>query len=187
MHTPTLGGEMLTLRPVRASDAEAWWQLVSDPESRRLTGTEVNLTREEAVDWCAAAAGFEGRLDWAITASDGDEMLGEIVLENLDLRVRSADVRVALRPGHRGRGYTREAMMVVLRFAFTPRPEGLGLHRVGLEVLSVNPRAFALYESLGFVAEGRRRDAHLDGSWFCDRVLMGMLEDEYVQASLNWQ
>lgn len=186
MHKPTLRGEMVTLRPLRAGDAEAAWHLVSDPEGRRLTGTIAAHSREEIEDWCAKAAGFVGRFDWAITAGTGDEMLGEIVLNEIDPEARAANVRLALRPGHRGRGYAREGLMLVLHFAFTPRPEGLGLHRVGLDVLSINPRAYALYESLGFVREGRLRDAHRDGAWYCDTILMGMLEDDYVQASATW-
>ncbi len=187
MHKPTLRGEMLALRPLRADDAEAMWHLATDPAGRRMTGTRADVSREEVEDWCAKAAGFVDRFDWAITAPDSDEMLGEIVLNDLDPHARSANIRLGLRPGHRGRGYAREAMILVLQFAFTPRPEGLGLHRVSLDVLSINPRAFALYESLGFVAEGRLRDAHLDGSWYCDSIVMGMLEEDYEQASLAWR
>lgn len=187
MSKPVLAGEMVTLRPIRADDAEAAWQLATDAEGRRLTGTTVSSSREEIEDWCATVAGLEHRYDWAVTAGGRDEMIGEIVLDRIDEQVRCANVRISVRTGHRGRGYAREAMMLVLRFAFAPPPEGLGLHRVGLEVLSINPRAFALYESLGFATEGRRRDDHLDGSWYCDTIIMGILEDEYAHASAGWQ
>lgn len=187
MHKPTLRGEMLTLRPLRADDAEAAWLLATDPENRRMSAATGEVARSDVEDWCARASGFTDRFDWAITAPDGEEMLGELVLADLDLRTRSAGVQLGLRQGHRGRGYAREAMILALRFAFTPRPEGLGLHRVGLDLLSINARAFALYESLGFVTEGRLRDSHLDGSWYCDTILMGMLEEDYVQASAAWR
>lgn len=187
MSKPVLHGEMVRLRPIRADDAEASWKLVTDPEGRRLTGTVAVFTREQIDDWCATVGTVTGRFDWAVTAGGGDEMLGEVVLNQIDDGVGSANVRVALRSGHRGRGYAREALMVVLRYAFTPPPDGLGLHRVSLDVLSINPRAFALYESLGFVKEGRLRDAHLDGTRFCDVILMAMLEDDFAQASSSWQ
>lgn len=187
MDKPILAGEIVTLRPVRAEDAEASWQLATDAEARRLSGVTTAVSREEVADWCATVSRLEHRYDWAVTALGRDEMLGEVVLSDIDESVRSARVRIGVRTGHRGRGYARESMMLVLRFAFAPPPEGLGLHRVGLEVLSINPRAFALYDSLGFVTEGRRRDDHLDGSWHCDTIIMGMLEDEYAHASSAWQ
>jgi len=184
---PVLRGEMISLRPIRAEDAEAAWNLVTDPEGRRLTGTTAIFTRDQVEDWCATIANVAGRYDWAITAGGTDEMLGEIVLNDLDLQASSANVRLGLRPGHRGRGYAREALILVLRFAFDPPPEGLGLHRVSLDVLSLNPRAFALYESLGFVTEGRLRDAHVAGERYCDVILMSMLEDDYAQVGSAWR
>jgi RimJ/RimL family protein N-acetyltransferase len=184
---PTLRGEMVTLRPVQADDADASWALVNDPEGRRLTGTTATFTRAQIDDWCASVGERDGRFDWAVTAGESDRMLGEVVLNEIDPHARGANVRLALRAGHRGRGFGRESMMLVLRFAFAPVPEGLGLHRVGLDVLSINPRAFALYESLGFVVEGRLRDAYLDGSWYCDAIVMAMLEDDFAQASTTWR
>lgn len=173
--TPTLQGEMLTLRPIRVDDAQALWESVSDPEGMRLTGTTRRFTLEEARDWCANVGELPGRVDLAITLVGHDEYLGEIVLDDIDEHLQSASLRLAMRPGYRGRGYGTEAIELVLGFAF----DGLGLHRVGLDVLAINPRAQALYENLGFRVEGRRRDAYRDGERWCDAIDMGLLEDEY--------
>ena len=99
------------------------------------------------------------------------------MLNEIDDHSRNANLRLALRPGHRGRGFGGEAIQLVLDHAFDEA--GLGLHRVSLEVLSINPRAFALYESLGFVVEGRLREAHLDGAHWCDAIVMAVLEDDW--------
>jgi RimJ/RimL family protein N-acetyltransferase len=187
MHTPALTGEMVSLRPIRAQDAESAWQLYTDVEARRMIGATHVFTRDEVDDWCATVADLDGRHDWAITVGDSDEMLGELVLTGLDPHLRSGRLSMCLRSGHRGRGYAREATMLAGHFAFGNHPEGLGLHRVALEVLSINPRAFALYESLGFVLEGRLRDAHLDGERYCDTILMSMLDDEYLAAAPGWR
>ena len=53
MEKPTLEGEMIRLRPVRASDADAMWEMVQDPQSNRLTGTTAAFTRAEIDAWCA--------------------------------------------------------------------------------------------------------------------------------------
>src|SRR5450756_2140935 len=153
MDTPVLSGELVVLRPIRADDADAMWDMVNDPEGRRLTGTSANFAREQVDTWCATVADREGRHD------------------------SNANLRLALRPGQRGLGFGSEAIQMVLAHAFDEA--GLGLHRVSLDVLSINPRARMLYESLGFVVEGRLRESHRDGDFWCDAIVMAILEDDY--------
>ncbi|MCU1431689.1 MAG: GCN5-related N-acetyltransferase [Actinotalea sp.] len=181
MDTPVLHGEMVVLRPIRAEDADAVWELVNDPEGMRLTGTTTTFTREQIDTWCATVAQREDRVDFAITHGS-DEYLGEIVLNDIDWHHRSANLRLAVRPGQRGRGLGSESISLVLAHAFGEPPDGLGLHRISLDVLSINPRARMLYESLGFVAEGRLRESHRDGEFWCDSVVMSILEDDFRAA-----
>lgn len=182
MDKPVLRGEMVVLRPIRADDADAMWDLVNDPEGMRLTGTTAEFTREQIDSWCATVSGREDRVDLAITHGS-DEYLGEIVLNEFDRHARNANLRLVLRPGQRGRGFGGEAISLVLAHAFGEAPHGLGLHRVSLDVLSINPRARMLYESLGFVVEGRLRESHRDGDFWCDSIVMGMLEDDFAASS----
>ncbi|WP_418276351.1 GNAT family N-acetyltransferase [Isoptericola jiangsuensis] len=188
MRSPVLTGEMMRLRAIEARDAARIWESRRDPEGMRLTGTTTSFTRAQVDDWAATIADREGRYDWAITPSavrDGalvsDELIGEIVLDDMDLVARSATLRLQMLPDYRGRGYGQEAIVEVLRFAFdVPRADGgLRLHRVSLDVLSINPRAKALYASLGFVEEGRLRDAYRDGDDWADAIVMSILEDEF--------
>ncbi len=178
MIVEALEGELVRLRPIRADDADAMWESVTDPEGRRLTGTTKEFTRAEVEHWCATVAGAVGRVDLAVTAGGSDEYLGEIVLNDLDHVARSANLRLAMRPAYRGRGYGTEATALMLSLAF----DTLGLHRVGLDVLTLNARAQALYANLGFVPEGRLRDAARDGERYCDVIVMAILEDEYRAA-----
>ncbi|WP_263732506.1 GNAT family N-acetyltransferase [Cellulomonas sp. SG140] len=175
MRAPTLQGEMIVLRPLEGRDADAVYELLSDPEGRRLVGGTRQYTRAEIPAAIARAAASEDRLVLAVTANGDDEYLGQIALESIDPVVGAASVTLQMRPAYRGRGYGTEAIELVLGFAF----DGLGLHRVGIEVLAINARAKSLYENLGFRVEGRLRDAYRDGDGWCDGILMGLLEDEY--------
>ncbi|WP_149202690.1 GNAT family N-acetyltransferase [Actinotalea subterranea] len=184
MDTPVLQGELVRLRPIQPQDADGMWELVAnDPEGNRMTGTTATFTREEIDEWCRSVGARAGRHDWAITHGS-DEYLGEIVLNEIDDHSASANLRLALRPGQRGRGFGGDAISLVLAFAFAEQPEGLGLHRVSLDVLSINPRARMLYESLGFVTEGRLRESHRDGEFWCDAIVMAILEDDYRASQL---
>lgn len=188
MRPPALTGEMVRLRPIEARDADRLWESLADPEGMRLTGTTATFTRAQIDEWAATVADRDGRFDWAIVPGavrDGelvsDELIGEIVLNEIDPVSRSANLRLQMLPDYRGRGYGREAIEQVLRFAFeTPKSDGgPRLHRVGLDVLSINPRAKALYASLGFVEEGRLRDVYRDGDTWADAIVMSVLEDEF--------
>lgn len=185
---PLLHGDMTRLRPIEARDSERLWEAVQDPEGTRLTGTTAVFTRDQIDEWARTVSDRPGRYDWAICPAamrDGkpvsDDMIGEIVLNDLDEAVGSANLRLQLLPNYRGRGYGREAIDEVLRFAFDGVESDAGphLHRVSLDVLSINPRAEALYESLGFRQEGRLRDVYRDGDTWADAIVMSILEDEW--------
>lgn len=179
MRKPTLVGELVTLRPVAARDSGGLWEIVTDPESRRVTGQTAFLSRDEVDRWCETISDRDGRIDLAVTAGGSDEYLGVIVLSEIDELRGSAVLRLSMRPGSRGRGYGGEAIGLVLGLAF----DGLGLHRIGCDVLSINSRALGVYKSLGFAVEGRLRDAYRDGDGYCDAIVLGVLEDEFRSLS----
>lgn len=53
------------------------------------------------------------------------------------------------------------------------------LHKISLEVLSTNKRAIHLYEKLGFVKEGvKRQDVYKNDKWV-DSIIMSILKEEY--------
>ncbi|MGC5168951.1 GNAT family N-acetyltransferase [Luteimicrobium sp. DT211] len=185
---PLLHGEMVRLRPVEPRDADRLWESAQDAEARRLMGASSVTSREDLEAWATEVTDRRGRYDWAVTHAavrDGqpvsDDLIGQIVLDDVDELTRSASIRLALLPNYRGRGYGREAVFEVLRYAFDGVTDDAGphLHRVGLEVLSINPRARALYESLGFREEGRLRDVRPDGDGWSDAIVMSILEDEF--------
>lgn len=175
MDKPTLVGEMIVLRPVGPQDVEPMWDLVTDPEGRRMAGTTGELTHEDVAAWTASGGAVDGRIDLAVTTTSSDEFLGEIVLDAIDQVAGSANLRLTMRPAYRGRGYGTEAILLVLGMAFG----GLGLHRVGAVVPAINARAKSLYENLGFHVEGRLRDAFRDGDGWTGGIVMSLLEDEY--------
>jgi RimJ/RimL family protein N-acetyltransferase len=63
----------------------------------------------------------------------------------------------------------------MMRYGFAE----MGLHRIELAVFAYNTRAQALYRSLGFTEEGRRREVVLHDGIFHDEIVMSILEDEW--------
>lgn len=177
---PTLLGERVLLRPVTVADAPGLVELLGDPESRRLTGTHGHDGPDIEADaqrWYASVADRTDRLDLAIRARSDGEFVGEAVLNELDEANRSCSFRICLvGPRVFGRGYGTEATRLLLGHAF----ETVGLNRVGLEVFAFNPRARRVYEKVGFVHEGTRRQAlRWDGEWV-DAHDMSVLAEEWA-------
>ncbi|WP_018142490.1 GNAT family N-acetyltransferase [Alloscardovia criceti] len=122
-----------------------------------------------------------GDVDNQDTPTPSEELLGMAFLVDIDAWAASARIQVILGENYRGRGYTRDVMPRVMTFGFAPRPAGLGLHRIWISTPSVNTRAHAVYQSLGFVESGISRDAQWDDNEqrYMDMHVFDMLVDEY--------
>jgi RimJ/RimL family protein N-acetyltransferase len=113
----------------------------------------------------------------AIESLEG-EYLGGVGLMNIDRRNRLAEIGIVIaRPEDWGRGYGSEAMLLMMRHGF----EEMSLHRIMLRVYDYNERAAKSYLKLGFVDEGRMREAHFRHGKRHDVLLMGILADEFFQ------
>ncbi|KAH7156593.1 acyl-CoA N-acyltransferase [Dactylonectria macrodidyma] len=89
---------------------------------------------------------------------------------------RSVSIGISLAAPYQNKGYGSEAINWALDWAFRFG----GFHRVSIDTVSYNERATHLYQRLGFVEEGRSRQAHWhDRKWY-DVIHFGMLEDEWV-------
>jgi RimJ/RimL family protein N-acetyltransferase len=182
MDRPVLRGPVVTLRPVTPDDAPALLAATADTENMRLTGTQGSFTVEQLRRHYASVAADEDRFDYAITRSDDarSRWIGEAVLKNIDRANRCAGFRISLGGSALvGCGLGTAATVLLLEFAFGP----LDLHRVELEVYDFNPRARHVYQKVGFVVEGVRRDAlWWDGAWH-GAVTMAILAPEWRARS----
>jgi RimJ/RimL family protein N-acetyltransferase len=88
---------------------------------------------------------------------------------------RSANIWLEIVRAYQGKGYGSEAIRWVLWWGF----EMAGLHRIDIGAVGWNEGALRLYERLGFVFEGRKREAvWYRGAWW-DLVDFGLLEGEW--------
>ena len=113
----------------------------------------------------------------AIHERPTDRLIGTCAFSQLDGDNGSALYHITI--GEKevwGRGFGTEATQLMLDHAFSR----LGLHRVGLSVFSFNERAIRSYEKVGFVVEGRARDAIYRDGRYWDEIDMSMLESEWL-------
>ncbi|MBP5939512.1 GNAT family N-acetyltransferase [Streptomyces sp. LBUM 1476] len=174
---PVLSGPLTVLRPFTEADAEVMAHLMEDPEVALFTGASPNpVTPESLRAWYGSRGAQGDRLDLAVTDRETGEVVGEVVLNEWDPAARSCTFRTFLGPRGRGRGFGTEATRLIVGYGF----DRLGLHRIELEAYAFNSRAIRVYEKVGFLHEGVRKEIELrDGKWV-DEVVMAVLEDEWA-------
>jgi RimJ/RimL family protein N-acetyltransferase len=95
---------------------------------------------------------------------------------------RSSAISIDILRPYQGKGYGSEAIEWALGWGF----QMAGLHRITIESFSYNTGATRLYEKLGFVLEGRRREEiWFNGGWH-DFITFGMLENEWRVSGKPW-
>ncbi len=113
---------------------------------------------------------------FAVRLLNKEKMIGLAEFEGVLWNQRNAYLVIGFGDAkHRGKGYGREAIELLLRFGF----HEMNLHRIHLTVFSYNENAIRLYESVGFQREGSYRE-HIqrDGVWH-DMHLYGILRREW--------
>jgi RimJ/RimL family protein N-acetyltransferase len=104
--------------------------------------------------------------------------IGFVTLSRSDPNViqhRRTIMGITLAKPYQGKGYGTEAVNWALDWAFRHG----GLHSVSLQCFSYNSTAEKMYRKLGFVDEGRHREAlWFDGEWH-DEIHFSMLQSEW--------
>ena len=123
---------------------------------------------------------FEKYLDeqeraWFAIEIDG-KLAGDCSLHDRDRRSRVAALGIGIYdPDFVGRGYGREAIELLLGWAF--RIENY--ERIWLDTWATNERAIRCYRAVGFVEEGRMRRQLFVKGQHIDMLVMGLLRDEW--------
>ncbi|CAL9463921.1 Spermidine N(1)-acetyltransferase [Streptomyces sp. enrichment culture] len=177
---PVLTGDRTVLRPFTEADADPMWEIVQDPEVVRFTfDPSTALTPESLRSWYGSRSAQTDRLDLAVTDRATGELVGEVVLYEWDPDARSCTFRTLIGPRGRGRGLGTEATRLVVGHGFAR----LGLRRIQLEAYGDNPRALHVYEKVGFVVEGVRREVTFRNGAWTDEVIMAILDREWAALS----
>jgi len=76
---------------------------------------------------------------------------------------------------YRGKGLAKQAYLKFIPYLFNL----YDLHKINLEVLETNFNALKLYESLGFVKEGIKREEVYKHNKWVDSIIMSLLKKDY--------
>jgi diamine N-acetyltransferase len=159
--------ERLRLRPTMLSDLDYVTSVETDEQNQPFI-TPWERTQHEG------AVRFPDFRHFIIEAGTTYERAGFVILQGCRNPHGSIELkRIVLQP--KGRGLGRACVRLLKQMAF----RDLHAHRFWLDVRTLNTRALALYESEGFVEEGRLRESVKVGEGYDSLVVMSLLDSEY--------
>lgn len=164
----------IELRTIEREDIETVQRWVNRPEIRRyIHEFRLPFSREDYEEWADGERSDRNRVDLLICV-DG-EAVGRARLVPLREERRSANLAFMLAPDQQGNGYATAAAELLVEYGF----EELRLHRIEAKALAPNVGSSRVLESLGFVREGRKREAAIADGEYVDEVFYGLLRDDW--------
>ena len=175
MHFKKIVGERIYLSPVSEEDVIDYTRWLNDVEVARGMGLHAQVIgtfqqRERMLK------DDESRRSFSIILKDGDKLIGNVNLHDLNFAHRKATLGIFIGDEDcRNNGYGAEAIALILDYGFN----WLNLHNIMLQVFAPMDSAIACYKKAGFKEFGRRKQSALyDGMWV-DDVHMELLSDDY--------
>ena len=172
-------GEEVRLRPLRIEDAEQSFIDSLDSPSRQVLQMGIELPtsielQRASLEKYVGCRDTDGVIVFVIETIEGLNV-GGISLHSRDEKNGQFSFGIVIGREHRRRGYAEEAVRILLRYAFRERR----YQKCNSACMHTNEGSIGLHKKLGFVEEGRRRQAVFLNGQYHDDVLFGMTQEEF--------
>lgn len=164
------------LRPVEKSDLPFFQIAINNEKISRFIQQRSPMSMVDEEDWFSRISkSKDHRQTCAIVLKDGDQLIGNIGIFNIDHRNRTAETGTVIGvPEMWGKGLGTEAKMLWLKHAF----HSLNLRQVYSRVYAFNGRSIRYSEKCGYKVIGRfPNHIYLEGTYHDVVHLMVTRED----------
>lgn len=176
-----LKGNLIYLKKSDEEYIEQYWEGLNNCsiESTVFTGTQQVFNKSGVARYLENISEDTTRVDFLIFVKGSNKIVGEVVINDIYMNNRSASLRIAINKKEDfSKGYGTEALILALNYGFAM----LNLHRIELEAFPFNKRAIHVYEKIGFIKEGIRRDGCFFNNKYYDMITMSILEEEFRKS-----
>ena len=154
--------ERLVIRPLEERDADAWIEMLGDPEVRRFLPDFPPPKRDSVPDAIERRNRLErerGHTMWAVATKMDDRFIGQCGLVPVEGEGPEIEIAYHYRPDSWGHGYATEAAVAVLSYGF----DRVQLNRIIAVVMPDNVGSSRVLEKAGMRFEGLATYYGFDG------------------------
>ena len=165
------------LTPLKNSDTDALYEWQNSAKIRDLTmGFRFPVQTSTVENWIKKVEDQNSKSLVVYGIRVKTVLIGLVSLHHIDQYQRKSLLGIYIGNNEQQRkGVGFIATTLILDFAFN----GLDFRKVGLEVVERNQNAISLYEKVGFVKEGTKREEYFVDGKYLDTHVYGILKNDF--------
>jgi len=174
-----LEGMRVRLAPLERRHIDLFLKWFNDPEIMQYITMYKPMTRDMEEEWFENLKHKEDSVYFSIKIIDeenSDKVIGNCAIQNINCKNRACSCGITIgEKNYQNKGYGTEAMELLVDYGFNT----LNMNRIELSVYEFNSRAFKTYQKVGFVEEGRKRQARYHNGKYQDEIIMAVLREDW--------
>jgi RimJ/RimL family protein N-acetyltransferase len=174
-----LKGERVKLAPLKREYIEKFLEWLNDPEITQYLMFHRPLTRDMEEEWFNNLKTKENTIIFSILLNENktkEKLIGNCGIEDINWKDRVGHCGIFIGDKeNQGKEYGTEALRLLVDYGFNT----LNLNRIELVVYDFNIRAMKSYKKVGFIEEGRKRQATFKNGKYHDIIIMSLLREEW--------
>ena len=177
---PTLRGEQVVLREMRASDAAPLFALLTTEEVSRFISPPPSTVEgfERFIAWTLRQRAAGSYVCFAVTLRGFDTAIGIFQIRETEPGFGTAEWGFAIGSAFWGTGVFQDGAELALDFAF----DTIGVHRLEARAAVPNGRGNGALQKIGAVQECLLRKSFLRNGQYLDQVLYAIIDVDWRES-----
>jgi diamine N-acetyltransferase len=171
----TLKGERIYLRALEPEDLELIYAIENDESVWEVSQTQTPYSRfliKQYLENCHKDI-YEVKQLRLVIVTNEEEAVGFVDLFDFDPKNDKVGLGILVLSEARGKKYGREALELLIDYVF----KNLYVHQIYANVLEDNFVSIKLFENLGFLKSGVKKDWILEGNQYKSEYLFQLIKD----------
>ena len=172
-------GKRIEFAPLERKHIDVFLKWFNDPEITQYLLMYKPMTRDWEEEWFDALKHKEDSVYFSILLLDQEnpgKIIGNCAIQDINSRNRACSCGITIgEKEYHSKGYGTEAMEILVEYVFNT----LNMNRLELSVFEYNIRAYKTYQKVGFIEEGRKRQARYHNGKYYDEIIMGILREDW--------